>query len=201
MAINLAARRGAKNQRRKAVVAQKRKAEMEAGTISGQVRLALAYPIQRCLLTRGVFELGIGTLLVARGATPYSLHMAGFLLDTHAMGLRDTYFRSISGQELADSLDSISDVVPLEPVDPGYARKLLHDLVYWARTLGFAPHRGYPKLEPIFGSVAAASDAEFQFGFQGKPLLVGDISDVDMIFNALDYEATVDADEVRELSE
>ena len=63
----------------------------------------------------------------------------------------------VDGQELADYLDSISDLAPAEPVDPGYARKLLHDLVSWARTVGFAPHRDYLKLEPIFGSVAAAS--------------------------------------------
>jgi hypothetical protein len=68
MAINLAARRGAKNQKRKAVVARKRKEEMEAGTLSGRVRLALSDPIQLCLLSQGLFEVGVGTLIVARGA-------------------------------------------------------------------------------------------------------------------------------------
>jgi hypothetical protein len=195
----LAARRGAKNQRRKAVVAQKRKAELDAGTIAGRVRLALAYPIQHCLLTRGLFEVGMGTLIVARGATPYSLTMAGFLLDTFALGVKDSFLISINGQELADYLDSISDLAPAEPVDPGYARKLLHDLVSWARTVGFAPHRDYLKLEPIYGSVAAASDPRFKFGHEGKPMLIGDLSDADEMWDALDI--TVTADELTELSE
>jgi hypothetical protein len=201
MAINLAARRGAKNQRRKAVVVQKRKAELEAGTIAGRVRLALAYPIQHCLLTRGLFEVGMGTLIVARGATPYSLTMAGFLLDTFALGVKDSFLISISGQELGNYLDSISDVAPAEPVDPGYARKLLDDLVSWARTVGFAPHRDYLKLEPIFGSVAAASDPRFRFGHEGKPMLIAGVSDADEMLDSFDYEVTVDADELTEFSE
>ena len=151
--------------------------------------------------SRGLFEIGMGTLIVARGATPYSLTMAGFLLDTFALGVKDSFLISISGRELADYLDSISDLAPAEPVDPGYARKLLHDLVSWARTVGFAPHRDYPKLEPIFGSVAAASAPRFQFGHEGKPMLIGDMSDADEMLDGFDYEIIVDADELTELSE
>jgi hypothetical protein len=199
MPINLAARRGAKNQRRKAAVAQKRKAEMEAGTLAGRVRLALADPIQHCLLSQGLFDVGIGTLIVARGATPHGLTMAGFLLDIHALGVKDAFLTSMSGRELANYLDHLTDVAPTAPVDPSYARKLLHDLVDWARTLGFAPHRDYPKLEPIFGTVAAtACDAEFSFGFEGKPLLVGDASDIAGRLAAPDYQLTFDADDVIE---
>jgi hypothetical protein len=194
MPVNIAAKRGAKNQRRNAVVAQKRRAEIEAGTTAGRVRLALADPIQHCLLTQGLFEVGVGTLIVARGATPYQLTMAGFLLDTYALGVKDAFLSSITDQELADYKDRISDVAPLAPVDPSYARKLLHDLVIWARATGFPPHRDYPKLEPIFGTVAtAACDVEFRFGLDGKPLLVGDMSDMTEVMPAWD--------DVRELSE
>src|ERR1700722_4522743 len=104
MAINLAARRGARNQKRKVAVALKRKQEMEAGTLSGRVRLALSDPIQHCLLSEGLFEAGVGTLIVARGATPYNLTMAGFLLDPHALGVKDAFLSSISGRQLAEYL-------------------------------------------------------------------------------------------------
>jgi hypothetical protein len=201
MAINLAARRGEKNQRRKAAVAQKRKAELEAGTIAGRVRLAQTFPIQHCLLTRATFEVGMGTLVVARGATPYSLTAAGFLLDTYTLGVKNTFLISLSGQEMSDYLYRISDIAPAETVDPGYARKLLHDLVAWARTAGFAPHRDYPKLEPIFGSVAPASDVHFEFGFEGKLLLIDGPPDDDDLSDALSYEITVTAGELSEVSE
>jgi hypothetical protein len=48
---------------------------------------------------------------------------------------------------------------------------------------------------------AAACDAEFHFGFDGKPLLVGDASDIAGRLAERGYQLTVDADEVRELSE
>jgi hypothetical protein len=202
MAINLAARRGAKNQKRKAVVARKRKEEMEAGTLSGRVRLALSDPIQHCLLSEGLFEIGLGTLIVARGATPYYLTMAGFLLDTRALGVKDAFLSSISGPELAEYLEDLAFVAPAVPVDTSYARELLHDLVAWARTLGFAPHRDYAKLEPILGAAAAsACDVDFVFGFEGKPVLVGDMSDLARPPAMWGYELTVDADDVSELTE
>jgi hypothetical protein len=201
MPVNLAARRGAKNQRRKVVAAQKRKADLGAGTMSGRVRLAAADPIQRCLLTQGLFDVGVGTLIVARGATPYNLTMGGFLLGTHGLGVKDTFLSSISGPAFDDYLDCIAMAAPAEPVDPGYARKLLHDLVAWARAEGFAPHRDYAKLEPIFGSVAMASGPEFQFGFEGKPLVVTDLSGMGGLLDVLDRVAMVDAGEVEELIE
>jgi hypothetical protein len=201
MAVNLAARRGAKNQRRKAVVARKRKAELQAGTLAGKVRLAAALPIQRCLLSQTLFEVGMGTLIVARGATPYDLTVAGFLLDTYALGVKDSFLIPLSGQELNEYLHSTSDSVPMGPVDPGYARKLLHDLVSWAREAGFAPHRDYPKLEPIFGSVTPAPDAQYRFGYEGKPMLMADLSEADEMLDALGLELTIGADEVAELSD
>lgn len=202
MAINLAARRGAKNQKRKAAVAQKRKAEMEAATLSGRVRLAAAGKLQHCLLSEGLFEVGTGTLIVARGATPYSLTMAGFLLDIQALGVKDAFLNSISGHELAEHLDRLAYVAPAKAVDPSYARKLLHDLVDWARGQGFPPHHNYAKLEPILGNaMAAACDVEFQFGVDGKPMLVADVSDLGSLLDQRGYELEVDYDDVTELTE
>jgi len=201
MPINIAAKRGAKNQRRKAVVARKRKAEIQAGTLSGRVRLASADPIQHCLLTESLFEVGAGTLIVARGATPHSLTMAAFLLDIQALGVKDAFLTSLSGRELADHLASISVAAPLRPVDPPYARKLLRDLAHWAADLGFAPHRDYPKLEPIFGTTAVAACVEFRFGYDGEALYVGDELDEGGIPASGRRAFTIDADDVRELSE
>jgi len=195
MATNIAARRGAKNQRRKAIVAQKRKAEMQASGTSGQVRLAQSDPIQHCLVSEGLFETGMGVLVVARGATPYSITMATFLLDTFYLGVKDTFFRSVSGREFDNHIEYMSFTSPMVPVDPSYARKLLRDLVTWARNRGIAPHRDYPKLEPIFGATnAAACDVQFQFGHEGKPLFIGDMSEMARVLAESDDGITIDHD-------
>jgi hypothetical protein len=44
--------------------------------------------------------------------------------------------------------------------------------------IGFAPARDFAVVERLFGDVQAeACDAAFQFGYEGKPLYVGDLSD------------------------
>jgi hypothetical protein len=190
MPVNLAARRGAKNQRRKATVALKRKLELDAGTLSGRVRIAQGDPIQHCLLSQGLFDSGIGTLVVARGTTPHRLTMAAFLLDIFALGVKDAFLCSISGHELNDHIEAIASAAPLAPVDPAYARKLLRDLVAWSRTLGFPPHRDYAKLEPIFGTVdPAMPEVEFRFGQDGEALYISELSDARRA-PAVDYNAS-----------
>ncbi len=123
MARNIAGRRAAKAQRRKTVVAQKRKAEIDANSTAGQVRLAAATPIQHCLVSRGLFEAGMGTLVLARGTTPYDLTTAVFLLDTFGLVAKDVFLRQTDNQAFADLIDRMSMATPMEPADPAYARK------------------------------------------------------------------------------
>jgi hypothetical protein len=178
MAQNIAARRAAKAQRRKAIVAEKRKVETEANSTAGQARLASTAPFQHCLLSEGLFGTGMGILVLTRGATPYDVTMATFLLDTFALGVKDVYLRPLGGRELSEYIDQISFTTPMAPVEPAYARKLLHDLTAWAQSHGFSPHRDYAKVERIFGATDTTTcDAEFEFGQDGKPLLMGEISE------------------------
>jgi hypothetical protein len=197
MAKNIAARRAAKAQRRKAVVAQKRRTEMEANSIAGQVRLASAMPIQHCLLSEGLFTTGMGILVLARGATPHNLTMATFLLDTFALGVKDVFLRSLGRHEFTDYVESMSLATPMAPVEPAYARKLLHGLVAWSHSLKINPHPDYAKIEPLFGTTDAATcDAEFTFGQDGKPLLIGDLAAA--MWDDLEFETddTIEGDAV-----
>ena len=66
----------------------------------------------------------------------------------------------------------------LNPIEPGYARKLLRDLAGWAQTIGFAPARDFAAVELLFGNVRAETcDTAFQFGREGKPLYIADLSE------------------------
>jgi hypothetical protein len=182
MPVNIAARRGAKNQRRKAVVAEKRKAELALSGIAGQVRQAQTEPIQHCLISDTIFEVGMGMVVLARGATPYSLTMATFLLDTLGLGVKDVFLRSLSDRAFAAHMEYASFGAPMAPIEPHHARKLLHDLVAWARTHGVAPHRDYAKIEPLFGAVdATASNLKFPFGCLALAKLVDDAVDGELI--------------------
>jgi hypothetical protein len=171
MAANIAARRAAKAQRRKAVVAEKRKVDAILGSRAGQISLAAKTPIRDCLLQTDLFSVGLGTLLLVRGASASYVAVGSFLIDSFALGVKDVMFRMMERSELDAMLAQIEAVSRHYPFDPASARKLLHDVTAWAAAAGFRPHPEYVAVEKLFGDVDAnASQATFEFGHQGKAL-------------------------------
>ena len=82
-------------------------------------------------------------------------------------------FELVGGDYFQFYMDAMDTTSPMVSVDPSRARKLLRDLAVWSRSIGFAPHRDFTTVEPIFGDVNAdASDAVFRFGRDGKPLYI-----------------------------
>jgi hypothetical protein len=158
--------------RRKAIVAQKRKAEFIGSTLIGRVRRAAAMPIRNCLLSDALFEDGTGTLILARGSSQY-IDLSSFLLDVFCLGIKDVLFRTVDADEFDMLRDAMDAASPLAEVDPADARKLLGDLAAWSGSLGFAPHPDFSAVEQIFGDVMAdASDAVFAFRHDGKPFYI-----------------------------
>jgi hypothetical protein len=165
MGSNIAMKRAAKANRRKAIVAEKRRAEMLAGTLTEKVRRAASAPIRHCLVPDALFEAGLGTVMLGRGATADHLTLGVFLVDTFGLGIKDVMFRSISRTDFESYVAMTDADQRLMPVEPSYARKLLRDVAAWAESIGVAPHRDFAAVERLFGDVSAdACDATFQFG-------------------------------------
>ena len=170
MATNMALKRARKAQRRKQIVAEKRKAEALETSLAGRVRRAAQMPIQHCLLAESLFEMGMGTLVLARGPTPQTVTLSAFLIDVFCLGIKDVMVRSVGAEEFAMYIGAMEAHASMVPVEPSYARKLLGDVAAWAQSLGFPPHRDFAVAERMFGDVsAAACDVEFRFGRDGKP--------------------------------
>ncbi|MGZ3284151.1 MAG: hypothetical protein ACXU9C_07805 [Xanthobacteraceae bacterium] len=173
MATNMALKRAKKAQRRKLQVVEKRRADASETSLPARVLRVAHAPIQQCLLTESLFEIGIGTLVLARGATSHYVALSSFLLDVFCLGIKDVTFQPVEGEILDMYLDKTDAASPLVPVNPSYARKLLRDLAAWSQSIGFTPHRDFAAVEPLFGEVDPnASDAVFQFGRDGKPLYI-----------------------------
>ncbi len=173
MATNVAQKRARKAQRRKQVVAQKRRAEMLEASLPARVLRAAHAPVQHCFLTESVFDIGMGTLVLARGATRHHVALSSFLIDVFCLGIKDVMFESVESEVFEMYLDATDAGSPMISVDPSYARKLLRELAVWSQSIGFAPHRDFVEVERIFGDVSAdASDAVFRFGRDGKPVYI-----------------------------
>jgi hypothetical protein len=183
MAINMALKRAKKAQRRKQVVAQKRRAEAVEASLPARVRRAADAPIQHCFINESVFDAGLGTLILARGVTPYNISFGSFLIDVFCLGIKDVMFKSVDDEVFEMYLDGAGGSSPLTSVDPSYARKLLRDLAAWSQSIGFAPHQDFAVVERMFGDVSAdTSDAVFRFGLDGKPMYIpGPYDDVPLI--------------------
>ncbi|SRR5579871_6115288 len=173
MASNIALKRAAKANRRKAVVAEKRKLELLNTSQSAQVLRAAQALIQHCLLCGELFESGMATLFLARGVTSYNLTLAGFLIDAWCLGVKDTFFHAFDAESFECLLADMEAAGPVTSVDPAYARKLLRDAAVWAGSLGIAPHRDFAVIEKFFGDANADTcDATFQFGRNGEPVYI-----------------------------
>lgn len=176
MAANLALKRAQKAQRRKLVVAEKRRAEALEASLPARVLRASRTPIQRCLISESLFELGLGTIVLARGT--HDVAFGSFLVDVFCLGIKNVMFASLDGETFERTVSTMEVASPLVPVEPSHARKLLRDLTAWSRSIGFAPHREFAVVEPLFGDVSAdASDAVFHFGRDGKPFYIPGPSD------------------------
>jgi hypothetical protein len=173
MGANIAARRAAKALRRKAVVAEKRKVETVAGSRAGQLAAAAKLPIRQCLLQESLFDSGMGTLILTRGASGAHVSAGIFLIDSMCLGVKDVFFRTLDREELEMMCEAMDDTGTLRPIDPASARKLLRDVTAWAKQAGFNPHTDFAAVEKLFGDVDPnASDAVFTFGQQGTPLYI-----------------------------
>jgi hypothetical protein len=180
MSKGIAHRRGAKAARRKKLLAERRKfARAEANIpLAERARRSSRLPIRACLVQEGMFEAGLGTVLLARGAPGEPLVLASFIVDVLCLGVKDAFFRQDEAAELQDIIDMLGTAAPVRDADPSYARKLLRDAVAYARSLGFEPHEDYAAAELLFGEARAeACDVEFHFGRDGKPVYMPGLDD------------------------
>ena len=98
-----------------------------------------------------VFDIGMGTLVLARGATRHHVALGSFLIDVFCLGIKDLMFESVESEVFEMYMDATDAGSPLISVDPSYARRLLRELAVWAQSIGFAPHRDFVAVERIFG--------------------------------------------------
>ncbi len=175
MSSSITRRREAKAKRRKQRLAERRRqSERGAGSsLAARVRGLAQAPIECCQLQEGLFENGMGALVLVRGTSDTGLVMACFLLDAFCLGVKDVILEEIEAPDLDMLLRGMEVGAPLQRVEPAYARKLLRDVVAYARSLGMQPPPEYAVAEQLFGDVSAdACDEQFEFGHGGRPLYI-----------------------------
>lgn len=169
MAKSIAQRRAARAVKRKHELKARRVAE-PAG-LAANIRHYAGCPLHACVMTADGFATGMAAILLARRAPNGQLAVAAFLVDLHATGVKNCFFRVIESSEFAEWVESASGGEPLRPTEPSRARKLIREAATYASTLGLRPHRGFVAIEGLFGEIRAEDcHEEFVFGCDGRPV-------------------------------
>ena len=166
------ARKAAK---RKRILSDKKaiQRKMHVSSLRGLIAIASNSPIHECLGPTGIFDFGLGDVVISRKMPDGSIAASVFLVDTFCLGVKDCFFTVVSPHEYERRMTDLRQKEGLERVDPEHAVKLIENAVAYAKDLGFNPHKEYPLVKRIFGSIdASISLTEFEFGKDGKPFYV-----------------------------
>jgi len=139
-----------------------------------KIARSLDYPIYQCLIPTKLFEYGIGHLIFARRLSNDRIGIAAFLVDVLALGIKDCYYDEVPEATYHLSIkDLISQVDELTEVEPNFFKRLILEVIRFARSHDFEPHPDYLVVKKIFEDVDETTCEEiFTFGQDGEPIVL-----------------------------
>lgn len=169
------ARQQKKLAKKKAKRTQKRHslARQASAGIAAVLRHTGEWPIVEAMVPDGLWEQGLGQLVIARQMPDGAIAFALFLVDTYCLGVKDAFWDIRSRFEYRDFVDQLERVGRLEPVSPETFAKLIAESVAYARHLGFEPHPDYAEARQLLAGIdPSLSHEQFEFGKDGKPFYI-----------------------------
>jgi hypothetical protein len=167
--------------KRKAVVAAKKKEQAAASfaLIHQAPTAASAFGVSYCLVSEGIFDIGIGYVILGRTISPTKIATGIFLVDMYCLGVKNAYYAEPTHEQFREMIDKMTDDGnPLVDIAPECARKIVDGAIAYAKEFGFTPHADYPPVGALFGNIdAGACPTEYEFGKDGKPLYVSGPND------------------------
>jgi hypothetical protein len=135
-----------------------------------QVDFVAGMPVHECLVPRGLFDMGIGNIVISRKMLSDHIGFAIFLVDVFCLGVKSCLFAALPRGEYERKVGDLRQAEGLEPIQPACAVKLVQNAVAYAQDLGLSPHWEYATIKKIFGDInPALCPQEFKFGKDGKP--------------------------------
>jgi hypothetical protein len=174
-------KRQKKLERRSAKRKEKKHTLVQRQNVGLAERMAAAAdaPILHCWVGDSLADQGLGSVLLSRELPHGQVAVAVFLVDRYCLGVKDA-IAEVLGHFSYDSkyVRKLAGSQPMHDIAPADARKLVEGAIAYARGLGLSPHPDAAPAMRLFGSVDAAdSDAEFEFGKDGKPFFIAGPND------------------------
>ncbi len=159
------------------------------------------YPIHECLIPNDLFTSGLGELVVTRRTPDGDIAMSAFVIDVFCLGIKDAMFTVLPESEYEHQIKrrmlEVGGDRSFEKLHQTCAKKLLDELVDYAKDLGFAPHPEYTNAKEIFGNIdASACAVKYVYGNDGKPFYINgpyeSPAEMQRILNTLTKKCGVD---------
>ncbi len=159
-----------KKAKRKSVAADRKKAEWKFGPSRESMKAA---PIHECLVSRDLFEVGMGPVFLSRKMPDGEIALGSFLLDVYCLGVKNAIFTVASEDSYREMVEGGPNQGNTETIHPACARKLVEESAAYADSLGLKPHKDYAAARKIFGDLDPdACPRTFEFGKDGKPFYI-----------------------------
>ena len=123
--------------------------------------------------------IGIGNAILARKTMAGAIVGVTFLCDHYCLGVKDCYAFLENESGYRHIIQRIQETQELVPVEPGYLKKYVLELVAWAKDIGFFPHPDYRFCSGIFKGIPVDEQATFHFGREqdGVPMFINGPND------------------------
>ncbi len=135
------------------------------------------YPIYECLIPNGLFENGLGTIIVTRQTPGDEIAVSAFVVDVFCLGVKNALFK-VANEGIYQNTIKPRIVGPhegqiFENTHPSCVRKIIEGAVDYAGELGFSPHPDYRSAKAIFGDIeSGACPEKYDYGQEGMPMYV-----------------------------
>jgi hypothetical protein len=154
-----------------------RKAAAPSAPASGKAEHYVGSPFRECLVPGGLFDSGIGSVIVSREARGGMLAVSAFVVDVFCLGVKNAFFRLMTESryedELMPSMIESHDGQPFDRVHQACVKKLIVGAVDYAEDLGFHAHHDYRGAIALLNDVdAGACPQRIEYGNDGKPFYI-----------------------------
>jgi hypothetical protein len=131
------------------------------------------------MVTEGIFDIGIGYVILGRTISPTKIATGVFLVDVFCLGVKNAYYVESTHEQLRETIDRMTgDGNPVVDIAPECARKIVDGAIAYGKEFGFTPHADYPPAGALFGDIdAGACPTEYEFGKDGRPRYVSGPND------------------------
>lgn len=132
-----------------------------------------AWPVVEALVPAGLWDKGIGNLVIARRTPDGRFAVASYLVDAFCLGVKDAFCDVMTPIRYQAMLAEINRSDRLAPVPPERFAKLVLEAVEYARRIGFYPHPDFNAARLLLAGIDPTACTEvFEFGRDGKPLYI-----------------------------